>query len=322
MDARLVREPTIDDVRRAGDLIARYLPPTPLVASPLLGDGVLLKIETFQPTGSFKVRGALVAVAGARADDPGGRVVTASAGNHGLGVAFAARLLGVPATIVLPTNASSAKRAALERFDVDLVAYGVTYEEAESHALTLATSGAARFVSPYNDTEVIAGQATIALELFDQVGNLSTLVAPIGGGGLVAGLALAATTRPGVTVCGVETAASPAVSQSAAAGHVVPVRITPTLADGLAGNLETGSVTVALVARLVDQLVQVDEQSMRDAVRFLAFEHGLVVEPSGAVGVGALMGGLVHVGSGPTVVVISGRNLSPGLLVELLAGED
>jgi threonine dehydratase len=320
MDVRLVREPTVDDVRRAGDLIAHYLAPTPLLASPLLGDGVLLKLETFQPTGSFKVRGALVAVAAARADDPGGRVVTASAGNHGLGVAFAARALGMPATIVLPVNASSAKRAALERFDVDVVSYGSTYEEAESHALALALAGA-RFVSPYNDTEVIAGQATVALELFDQVGDLSTMVAPIGGGGLVAGLAVAATTRPGVAVCGVEVAASPAVSESAAAGHVVPVRITPTLADGLAGNLEPGSVTVPLIARLVDQLVRVDEQSMGDAVRLLAFEHGLVVEPSGAVGVGAFMSGLVRTGSGPTVVIISGRNLSPTLLVELLACE-
>jgi threonine dehydratase len=318
MGVRLVREPTVDDVRWAGDLIARYLPPTPLLASPLLGEGVLLKLETFQPTGSFKVRGALVAVAAAQAANPGGRVVTASAGNHGLGVAFAARALAIPATIVIPVNASPAKRAALERFDVDLVSFGVSYEEAESHALSLAVDGA-RFISPYNDTEVIAGQATVALELFDQLGDLSTIVAPIGGGGLVAGLAIAATTRPGVSVCGVEAEASPAVSQSVAAGHVVPVRISPTLADGLAGNLEPGSVTVALIARLVDQLVRADEQSMGDAVRFLAFEHGLVVEPSGAVGVAALMGGWVRTGSGPTVVVVSGRNLSPTLLVDLLA---
>ncbi len=320
MSVRSVREPTAGDIQAACELVARYLPTTPVIAVPDLSPGVLLKLETFQPTGSFKVRGALVAVAAARAADPDGRVVTASAGNHGLGVAFAASTLGMKATVVLPENASSAKRAALERFDVDLIAYGSTYEESETHALSLASDGA-RFISPYNDTEVIAGQASIAFELFDQVPGLETIVAPIGGGGLVAGLALAATTRPGVKVCGVEALASPAVSRSAAAGHVVAVPVTPTLADGLAGNLEPGSVTVPLVARLVEQLVGADEQAMRQAVRYLAFEHGLVVEPSGAVGVGALLGGQVRIGSGPTVVVVTGRNLSPSLLGELLAVE-
>ena len=111
------------------------------------------------------------------------------------------------------------------------------------------------------------------------------------------------------------------MSRSAAAGHVVAVPVTPTLADGLAGNLEQGSVTVPLVARLVEQLVGADEQAMRQAVRYLAFEHGLVVEPSGAIGVGALLGGQVRIGSGPTVVVVTGRNLSPSLLGELLAAE-
>ena len=130
-----------------------------------------------------------------------------------------------------------------------MVAHGTSYEEAEAHALDLAGAGA-RFVSAYNDRDVIAGQGTIALELFEQVPDLATIVAPIGGGGLLAGLALAATTRPGIGVCGVEAEASPAVSRSVAAGHVVSVPVGPTLADGLAADLEPGSVTVALIGRL------------------------------------------------------------------------
>ena len=151
----------------------------------------MLKLETLQPTGSFKVRGALVAVAAAVAEDPDRPVVTASAGNHGLGVAFAAQGSGLRAVVVIPENASEAKRAALERFDVEIVRHGMTYDEAEAHALALAAGGA-RFISAYNDPDVIAGQGTIALELFDQVPGLTTIIAPVGGGGLVAGLALAA----------------------------------------------------------------------------------------------------------------------------------
>ena len=319
---RQVSEPTSEDLLRAADVVADHLLPTPLIASPLLGDRVLLKLETFQPTGSFKVRGGLSAVANMLATAPVGRVVTASAGNHGLGVAYAARALGLPATIVLPENASSAKRSALERFGegVDVVVHGQTYDESEAYAMTLATEGA-RFVSAYNDPHVIAGQATITLELFDQATDLRAIVVPVGGGGLLAGIALAASQRPGICVYGVETSASPAVSASVAAGHVVEIDEEPTIADGLAGNVELGSVTIPLIARLVRQLVRADEALIRDAVRFLASEHGLVVEPSGAIGVAAVLGGLVEPGDGQTVIVITGRNVSRSLLAEILSGE-
>lgn len=317
---RQVREPTYEDVRSAAEVVARHLSPTPVVASPLLGERVLLKLETLQPTGSFKVRGALVALANVLAGDPGGRVVTASAGNHGLGVAFAARALGLPATIVLPENVSSAKRAALERFGdgVEVVAHGSTYDAAEAYALALATHGA-RFVSPYNDPDVIAGQATITLELFDQTDDLRAIVAPVGGGGLVAGLCLAAAQHRETDVYGVEADASPAVSASVAAGRVVEIHEEPTIADGLAGNVERGSVTIGLIARHVRRLLRADEAAIRQAVRFLAAEHGLVVEPSGAIGVGAVLSGLLEPGSGETVIVISGRNVAAGLLADILS---
>jgi threonine dehydratase len=317
---RSVREPDLADVLRAKEVLAGYLAATPVISSPLLGDGVMLKLETLQPTGSFKVRGALVAVASAIADDPNRSVVTASAGNHGLGVAYAAQTLGVRATIVVPENSSPAKQTALGRFDAELVRHGKSYEESEEHALFLSRSGA-RFISAYNDPDVIAGQGTIALELFEQVPDLTSIVVPVGGGGLLAGLALAVSSRPGVSVCGVEAAASMAVSRSAAAGRVVPIEVGPTLADGLAGNIEAGSVTVPLIAKHVRQMVTADEGVIRDGVRRLAFEHGLVAEPSGAIGVGAMSHGLVETSGGPTVIVVSGRNVTRQLLVELLAGE-
>ena len=196
MTARRVAPPVVDDVRRAGEIIARHLPTTPVLASPLLGPNVILKLETLQPTGSFKVRGALAALAAARHADPQRPVVTASAGNHGLGVAFAAQTFEMRAIIVVPENASPAKQKALEGFDVDIIRHGLSYDEAESHALHLAEAGA-RFVSAYNDPDVISGQGTIALELFDQVPDLTTIVVPVGGGGLLAGVALAAGLRPG-----------------------------------------------------------------------------------------------------------------------------
>jgi threonine dehydratase len=320
--ARRVEEPGPDDVVRAGVVVAHHLAVTPVVASPLLGPDVWLKVETVQPTGSFKVRGALAAVAAALAEDPHRLVVTASAGNHGLGVAFAAQRFGARAVVVIPENASEAKRGALERFAVEVVRHGTSYEEAEAHALARAggDGDGARFVSAYNDADVIAGQGTIAIELFEQVPGLTTMVAPVGGGGLVAGLAVAATLRDGVGVRGVEAEASPAVSASVSAGRVVTVPIVATLADGLAGNLEPGSVTVPLIARGVEELMGVDEESIARAVRFLAFEHGLVVEPSGAVAVAALLDGRGAEGAGPTAVVVTGRNVAPGLFAELLAG--
>jgi threonine dehydratase len=317
---RPVREPTADDVTRSRDLVARHLVPTPVIASPLLGERVLLKLDTLQPTGSFKVRGALVAVANAIADDPGGSVVTASAGNHGLGVAYAAQVLGVRATIVVPENASTAKQEALERFDVEVVRHGSSYHEAEVHALALSESGA-RFISAYNDPDVISGQGTIALELFDQVPDLATIIAPVGGGGLLSGLALAASLRAGVEVCGVEAAASPAVSASVAAGRVTVIDVGFTLADGLAGNIEPGSVTVPIITRLVGQLVLADEAVIRDGVRYLASEHGLITEPSGAIGVGAMSHGLVETDGGTTVIVLTGRNVTTTLFSDLVAGE-
>jgi threonine dehydratase len=315
---RAVRTPTIEDLDAAAEVVSRHLPPTPVVPSPGLGPGVVLKLETLLPTGAFKVRGALVAVAAALAADPDRQIVTASAGNHGLGVAFAAERLGARATVVVPETASPVKVAALRRFPVEVVEHGQNYDAAEAWALGLATGGAC-YVSPYNDAHVIAGQGTILVELAQQVPGLATVVTPVGGGGLASGLGLAAS-RTGVRVVGVEAEQSPAMLAALEAGGPVPIEIGPTLADGLAGNLEAGSVTFDLVRRHVADVIAVSEREIAAAIRHLVAHHGVVAEGSAAVGVAALLHGRLDPGTGPTAVVVTGRNIDRAALVRVLEG--
>jgi threonine dehydratase len=323
---RLVRPPTAAELAHAAGVVRAHLAPTPLVPVrlPARGGGTvdaLVKLESAQPTGSFKVRGALAALdAYSRAGPGPSRVVTASAGNHGLGVAWAAGRLGVPATVVVPTSASAAKVEALAAMPIELVQHGDDYEAAERHALGLATDGGV-FVSAYNDAHVIAGQATMAEEVVDEAGDNITLVVPVGGGGLLAGSALTAAGHPGLRLVGAESANSPAVSAAVAAGRVVPVQVEPSLADGLGGNLEPGSVTPAVAGPRVEGFVTADEHRIADAMRTLVTRAGLVAEGAAAVGFAALMAGEVPTDR-QVVVVLTGRNVAAPLLARLLSGDD
>ncbi len=327
MAIRRVREPDTVDLAAAIESVGRHLRPTPVVRSPGLGDRVWLKLETLQPTGSFKVRGGIAAVSRILSAEPDAKIIAASAGNAGLGVAFACAVLGVRAAIVVPTTVSPAKRDALDRFDVDLIERGDTYDEAEAHGIELAGFGG-HFVSAYNDPDVIAGQSTILSELTYQVPSLAAVISPVGGGGLVAGIGLAAalwnSSEPGqaVDTYGVEAKMSRALSTAVATGKTVPIDVGPTIADGLAGNLEPGSVTVALAAQYVKSIVGVDDDALREATRFLAHEHGLIAEPSGVAGVAAIQSGALQMSerdtAGDVVVVVSGRNVARELLVRIL----
>ncbi|MDL4774638.1 threonine ammonia-lyase [Actinomadura xylanilytica] len=298
---RSVRVPGPGDLERAWADVGATLPPTPLVPTGLAG-GALLKLETFQPTGSFKVRGALAAVA---ALPPGEPAVTASAGNHGLAMAYAASRVGADVTVVVPANASRAKVDGIAAHPVRLVQHGTSYEEAEAHAMGLP----GHYVSPYNDPYVIAGQATIGRELDVQAADGPlTVIAPVGGGGLLAGLSLWARGRDGVRVVGVESAESPAVSAAVRAGRITEVAVGDTIADGLTGNLEAGSVTPGLLSGHVE-LTSVTDAEIRAALRALFTAHGLVAEGSGACGVAAVLAGKVEI-TGRAVIVLSGRNIT------------
>jgi threonine dehydratase len=314
VSTRAVRPPTREQLAAAANVVKTTLAATPLVAAADLGRQAWLKVETLQPTGSFKIRGALAAMAAA----PDGPVVTASAGNHGLALARAAGLLGRDATVVVAADASGAKVTRLRRMPVALVERGAGYIEAEEAALELASRGAT-FVSPYNDPNVIAGQRTLGLELDTQLEGPMTVVVPVGGGGLLAGLALWAAERGDVRVIGVEAAASTAFSASLAAGRVVEVPIRDTVADGLAGGVEPGSVTVDIVrdSGVVD-MVTVDEGELLAAVAELCREHGLVVEGAGAAAVAGVRSGKAAPPDGPVVALVTGRNVTDDVLRQAL----
>jgi threonine dehydratase len=312
---RTVAVPTRDDLDAAAAVVAARLAPTPLVPSPALGDDVYLKLESLQPTGSFKVRGALAALT-RTGNAP---VVTASAGNHGLGVAWAAAALGTSATVVVPETASPAKVAALQALPVTLEQRGAGYDDAEAYALELAARGAA-YVSPYNDTGAIAGQSTIGRELDEQLPGPVTVICPIGGGGLASGLGLWASGRSGTRVVAVEAERSPAFTTALAAGAIAPIEPGETLADGLGGNVEPGSVTFELVRDHVAAVATVSEAEIADALRLVARAHGLVAEGAAAVAVAGVMTGRVPRGDGPLVVILTGRNIALPRLATILAG--
>lgn len=309
--------PTATDLDEAARVVGEHLAPTPLVPLDVgAGDQVWLKLDSLQPTGSFKVRGGLAAIAAYA--QQGTPVVTASAGNHGLGIAYAATTLGVRATIVVPATASPAKIEALRRFDVTLILEGAGYDDAETYALELArTEG--RFVSAYADRYVIAGQSTLVREVVDALGTDLTVVTPVGGGGLASGSALAARAAPhDVRVIGVEAAASRAVSAAVAAGHVVPVAVGPTHADGLAGNIEVTSMTPDILRETATTLVAVAESAIRRAIRLFA-RAGLVVEGAGAVGLAALLEDAVP-RDRSVVLAVTGRNIALDQLAAELTG--
>jgi threonine dehydratase len=311
---RTVAAPTREDLDAAAAAVAARLAPTPLVPAPALGDDAYLKLETLQPTGSFKVRGAVGALARTRAAP----VVTASAGNHGLGVAWAAAALGVSATVVVPETASPAKLAALEALPVALEQHGAGYDEAEAHALALADRGAV-FVSAYNDPGVIAGQSTLGRELDEQLPGPVTVVCPLGGGGLGSGLGLWAAGREGARVVGVEAERSPAFTTALAAGGITPIEPGETLADGLGGNLEPGSITFELVRDHLAAVKTVSEAEIAEALRLLARANGLVAEGAAGVGVAGVATGRVERDGTPLVVVVTGRNIALPRLAAVLA---
>lgn len=323
-DPAAERVVTLRDVFHAAARIAPWVRQTPLERSAAfsaeLGLDLWLKLETAQHTGSFKFRGALNRLLTLTEVERAAGIITCSAGNHGLGVAMAAELTGVRATIVVPENVSGAKLAGLRRERVETIVTGADYDSAEAYARELATASGRTFVSPYNDPAVIAGAGTVALETLLHLPSCGTLVVPVSGGGLAAGVGLVAKTiAPSIRVIGVQAAASPAMHAAVRAGRLVLVPEEPTLADGLAGNVETGSITFPLVRDFLDDLLLVSEASIAGAIRaFVDLQH-VIVEGAGAVGLAAARAGLLAEMPGPIVLVVSGRNVATEVLVSLLA---
>lgn len=284
------------------------------------GGDVFLKLETLQPTFSFKIRGAFNAVLALieqHGDHPP-PIVTASAGNHGQALAFAARAEGISLTVFLPATAPRTKTDAIRRMGAELVMCA-DYDEAESRAKAHAATGQALFISPYSHPDVIAGAGTIGLELLDQAPDLDSIVVPVGGGGLAGGVAITAKSDQRLReVVGVEVEASTPFRRSLAAGRIVPIDVKPTLADGLAGNLDPDAITFALVQRLVDRMVVVSEPQLQQAIVGLLREERVVTEGAGATGVAAVLGSALDLAGRRIAVVVSGANIDIDTLMSLI----
>src|ERR1019366_7241970 len=315
-----VLAPTSQQLEAARRVVADHLVPTPTVAISLRGRPVLAKLECFQPTGSFKVRGALSAVDASRREDAKGAVITSSAGNHGLGIAHACSLLGVPATVVVPTNASMAKVQKLRRYDIELIQFGDSYDEAQAHALELADRRSIRYISPFNDTNVIAGQATVFDELLLQAPELEHLVVPVGGGGLISGILMSREDagRADIRITGAQPAESAALYHVLRGATMDQIVHHPTIADGLAGGGDDGAITNELVAKSGVTLVLVPEIEIRGAVGEVAQNNGLVFEGSAATPYAAITNDLVDDVTSRIGFIASGRNISRELFIELL----
>jgi threonine dehydratase len=309
-------------IEQARARIAPFIHHTPLERSRWLskelGREVFTKLECLQTTGSFKLRGAMAKLTSLSEAERRRGVLTVSAGNHGLAVAHGAEALGIRATVVVPVSASRAKVAAISRYPVTLLERGATYDDAERAAREMERETGLTFISPYNDAEVIAGQATIALEMFADVPELDAVIVPVGGGGLIAGVALAAKAiRPAIKIYGAEPAATPTMRASLRAGQIVEIEEEETVADGLAGNIEPGSITFPLVRQFVDEMILVSEEGITGALAGFAHEEHLLIEGSAAVSLAALRD--PHVQGQRLAAIVTGRNITLDLFSRIIA---
>jgi threonine dehydratase len=312
---------SVHDIRRAVAAGEGVIRETPVLSSKTLADRtgmiVALKAENLQRTGSFKLRGALAKLASlGRACDPG--VVCGSAGNHAQAVAYAARTRGVPCEVFMPEGAAIAKIEAAIALGARVRLIGASVDEALAAAHERAREGGLAFVHPFDDPQVIAGQGGLGLELLDQVSDIERVVVPVGGGGLISGVAIAIkSARPEVRVVGVQVEGCAPFPASLAAGRPVAVDSALTIADGIAVK-RPGAVTLPLISRWVDEMLVVGEDEVAEAMVFLLERAKLVVEGAGAVGVAALLAGRVAPDAGgTTVAILSGGNVDPGLLAQI-----
>ncbi|HKZ14698.1 MAG TPA: threonine ammonia-lyase [Solirubrobacterales bacterium] len=320
----LPEELSLERLQRAHELSADAVVRTPILTagslSRRLGGSLGLKAENLQRTGSFKLRGALNKVRGSR--DLAG-VVAGSAGNHAQALAYAARIFGVPCEVYMPVDASVGKMAAVRAFGAEVHAVGESVEESVEMARTRAEEAGFLFVHPFDDIDVIAGQAGVGLELLEDRPELGTVIVPIGGGGLISGVAAAIRqVRPGVRIVGVEAERCAPFAASLAAGAPVSVESVATIADGIAVK-RPGELTLPLIEQLVDEIVTVSESAIAAAMALLLERSKLVVEGAGAASLAAVTSGQVELDhESDNLVVLSGGNVDIGLLAKIAARQE
>lgn len=312
--------PSVTAIEAAARRIAGVARQTPLrrsaALSRLVGGDVYLKLETEQVTGSFKLRGALNAIATLPEERRARGVVAASAGNHGLGVAYAARHVGVPATVFVPASAPAVKKGGIAAFGASVDDASHDYDAAHRRALAHAQRTGAAYVDPCAGDALLAGQGTVALEVLGALPDVSTLLVPVGGAGLIGGIgALVRARAARARVVGVQSTQTAAMARSLRAGHVVEIPSVPTLADGLAGQID--DYALAIGRAVIAEMVTVTEDAIADAIAWLSCEERLTVEGAGAVTTAALLGAHVRTSAGPVVAVVSGGNIDPARHAEI-----
>lgn len=309
-------------VRAAEERVRPHLITTPAVPSvslsSVVGSPVVLKCENLQHTGSFKVRGALSKVLALHRDERDRGIVTASTGNHGAGAAYAARIVGAKALVVVPAGANPSKLAAIERLGATIETIGHDSVDAEAGARKLAAESGRTFISPYNDLEIIGGQGTIGLELLEQVEDLDVVYVAVGGGGLASGMAgIIKALSPSTRIIGCSPTASAVMYHSLRAGEILDLPSEPTLSDGTAGGVEAGSITFDVLARLLDDFVTVAEDDIRRAfLELIELEHQLV-EGSAAMAYAAARQHVTK-GQGTAAVILCGGNVGVDRLRTIL----
>ncbi|KAB8237938.1 hypothetical protein ETB97_001306 [Aspergillus alliaceus] len=308
MDSKVLE--TAASAVQARNRIRHHIYQTPLIPARVQGKAngatVLFKAENFQLTGSFKIRGAMSKMSSQTGN---GKLITASSGNHGIGAGCAAQTLSKSLTVVLPETVVPAKLEKIRSYGVEVILHGGETGLAEQHAQRLATSGVYSYISPYNDPDIIAGQGTIGLEILEQCERVDNVFVSMGGGGLVSGIgAVLKAFSPHTKVYGVAAINSKALAESMAVGHTVETEHLDTLADAVAGGIDTNTLTLPLAMSVVDHVVECNEEEIQAALRALAFDENMMVEGSAALalaGFTKVAHGLAHETS---IIVLCGAN--------------
>ena len=315
------RFPELEDIRDAAGALAGIAHETPLEASStfsaMAGLPVYLKLENLQKTGSFKLRGAFNKIRLLSAMEKSHGVIAASAGNHAQGVAYAARQAGIRAVIVMPETAPLSKVSATRGYGAEVVLAGASYDEAYARAKELAAADGLTFVHAFDDPAVMAGQGTIGLEILRELPEVRAVIVPVGGGGLIAGVAKAVKSlAPQVKVIGVQAEGADAMVRSKAADRLLQTPAAVTIADGIAVKAP-GSATFEMVRQYVDEMVTIDDEAIASAILMLLERAKLVVEGAGAIGLAALLHGKINAG-GPVACLISGGNIDVNFIARII----
>ena len=325
MPTPAVKAPTLAEFELAQDVVSQVAIETPVLhsnyLSQIVGQDVFLKCENLQRTGAYKLRGAYNRMSKLTAAERRKGVVAASAGNHAQGVALAAKKLGIKATIFMPVGASLPKYQATQNYGANVVLEGAVFAETLAAAQAYAAKKGAIFIPPYDHIDVIQGQGTVGLEIMDQVDDVDTILVAIGGGGLAAGVAVAAKLRAAeqgrkIKVIGVQSEHAASYVPSLKAGKLVEIHATPTIADGIAVS-KPGRIPFELIKKHLDKVVTVSDDEIAKAIVVLLERAKQVVEPAGAVAVAALMSGAIKP-KGVTVAVLSGGNIDPLLMQKVI----